>query len=185
MSVQQKTDNDHQQHVRDPPIPGAGAIEPQKDAAKCRGLEELIAEILRRSDIESLDDFLTKALDAYEGIIAAFDRGAREELRTLLSPDVYNLFSDAIAIREAERRFVETVFSRIEQPEIIDAVADAAHVELSIRFAGECFKLSRGTDGQLVDKARGECRTIDIWTFSRTLSSGDGSWILVATAVGA
>lgn len=147
-------------------------------------LEALVSEVLRRDGAATVEDFLGKRLAAYEAIIAAFDSGDRETLRKLVSAEVFNVFSDEIAVREAQQQSIETVFSRIEPPKIIDGLIDEAYMEVSIRFVGESFKLFRGGAGQLIEGTPGRYRSIDIWTFGRTLSSRESAWRVVATEAG-
>lgn len=146
-------------------------------------LEAAVSEILRRDGAASVEDFLANALAAYEAIVAAFDVGDRETLRGLASAEIYDAFLHASAQREAQREQRETVFSQIEPPQIVDALVDDAHMEISIRFFSEAFKLSRNAAGQLMEEAPAPYRNVDTWTFARMLSSGDSAWRLVATEV--
>jgi predicted lipid-binding transport protein (Tim44 family) len=143
-------------------------------------LEALIFEIVRRDGARTVEDFLTEMLERYEAIVAAFDAGNRELLQNFAGPEVYGAFSEAIATRELKPpRRVETVFSKIEAPEIIGGLIDAERMEVCIRFASEAFRLTAQTDGIPV---RRQC--IDVWTFARPLSSPRGAWLLVATEAG-
>ncbi|MGE8943917.1 Tim44 domain-containing protein [Leptospira interrogans] len=148
-------------------------------------IDALISETLQREMSITIDDFLAKALTSYEAIVAAFNSGDRETLRKLVSPDVYETFSHAISAREATRTRVETMFARIDPPEIVDGRIDAAHLEISVRFAGESFSLFRNAAGQLLEKKPSACRNIDVWTFARPLSPRSSTWCVVATGVAA
>ncbi|MGE3148253.1 MAG: Tim44 domain-containing protein [Pseudorhodoplanes sp.] len=143
-------------------------------------LEALVWEILRRDGTDRVEDFLSERLAAYEAVVAAFDSGDRRKLRDLVSGDVLDVLSNAIASREAERTSVETLFSQIDPPEIAGGLIDETHMEISIRFVGECFKLHRDSAGKPVGERPDRCRNIDVWTFARTLPSG-GAWRVVAT----
>jgi predicted lipid-binding transport protein (Tim44 family) len=154
---------------------------PRLAAAAVRpDLEALVSEILRR-DGELIEDFLSKLLATYETIVAAFDAGDRVMLRRLVSPEVYDALSGAIAARESRGITVETVFSRIATPEVVDGLIGEDHMEISVRFVGECFKLWRNPAGELIDGATDRSRNIDIWTFARMLSSREDAWRVVAT----
>ncbi len=155
------------------------------DATASRDLDASIAEFLQREMSTTIDDFLAKALATYEAIVAAFNSGDRETLRNLVSTDVYDAFAEVIRAREAARMRVETMFARIDPPKIVDGVVDATHVEVSVRFVGETFKLSRNAAGQLLEKKPAPCRSVDVWTFARQLPSRDSTWRVVATGVAA
>lgn len=122
-------------------------------------------------------------LTAYETIVVAFDSGDRTMLRRLVSPEVYDALSDAMTARESQQITVETLFSRIDPPEIVNGLIDEAHMEISVRFVGECFRLCRNTAGELIEGTDGH-RNIDIWTFARALSSRESAWRVVATEAG-
>jgi predicted lipid-binding transport protein (Tim44 family) len=144
-------------------------------------LASLFSEILRRSGVATVDEFLNDATFAYEAVVTAFDSGDRETLRVLVSPEVYDVFLDAIEEREARLEKTETVFSQIERSEIVDGLIDDTHMEVSVRFANEHFKLSRDASGQLIGGTPTAYRNVEVWRFARALSSRDRAWRVVAT----
>lgn len=144
-------------------------------------LEALVSKILRRDGGTAVEHFLDERLAAYESIVAALDSGDRRTLRKLASPEVYDAFSEAI---EARQENTKTVFSRIDLPEILDGLIDETHMEVSIRFVAESFKLPCNASGQSIVRIPNRRRSADIWTFGRVLSSPDSKWLLVATEVG-
>jgi predicted lipid-binding transport protein (Tim44 family) len=161
--------------------PGFIAREMIKAVVASSDLEALVSQILQRDGGTAVEHFLDERLAAYESIVAAFDSGDRRTLRKLVSPEVYAAFSDAI---EAQQEITKTVFSRIDLPEILAGLVDETHMEVSIRFAAESFKLPRNASGQSIVRIPNRRRSVDIWTFGRVLSSPDSEWLLVATEVG-
>lgn len=164
--------------------PTGGAILQSKDSAASSDLNSFVSELLRRYGSIAVRDFLNERLAAYEAIVAAFDSGDRRTLRKLVSSDVYHTFSDAIATREAQQESTETLFSRIEPPEILAGLIDETYTEVSIRFVAESYKLSRNVSGHLIGSTPHRRHSIDVWTFGCTSSSPAGEWRLVATEVG-
>lgn len=152
----------------------AGAPAPAK-------LEALVCEILQHDGAAAIEEFLSQRLEVYEAVVAAFDSGDGATLHNLVSPDVYDAFLTAIEAREAQHRTVRTVFSRIE-PAIVDGLIDESRMEVSIRFVGECFKLSRNAAGQWTERAPNRYENVDIWTFGRT--PREKTWRVVATEAG-
>jgi predicted lipid-binding transport protein (Tim44 family) len=143
-------------------------------------LEALMLEIVWRDGARTIKDFLAEMLENYEAIVAAFDAGNRELLQSLAAPEAYRAFSEAISQRESQNlEPVKTVFSKIEPPEIIGGLIDAAHMEVCIRFTSEAFRVADRADG-----VPGRRQCIDVWTFARPLSSPRGAWQLVATEAG-
>ncbi|AMN41150.1 Tim44 domain-containing protein [Rhodoplanes sp. Z2-YC6860] len=149
-------------------------------AAVPHHLAALVSEILRRDGGGLVEDFLGKLLNAYETIVVAFESGDRTTLRGLVSADVYDALTDAMTVRESQQITIETVFSRLDAPEIVNGSIDEAHMEISVRFIGECFRLCRNAAGELVE-GTDRYRNIEIWTFARAPSSRESAWRVVAT----
>jgi predicted lipid-binding transport protein (Tim44 family) len=165
--------------------PTGTAIAPLQGSAASSGLDALVSEFLRRYGPVTVSEFLGQRLGDYESIVAAFDAGDRAMLRKLVSADVYDTFSEAIADREARHEGTETMFSLIEPPEILSGLINDSCPEITIRFKAEFYKLTRNASGQAIGRAPERHQSIDIWTFGCTSSRPSGRWLLVATEVGA
>lgn len=118
------------------------------------------------------DDFVKGARRAYELIVGAFADGDRDALKQLVDDDVMEVYSAAIAEREAAGTEPMRLV-RLRQARIADASVDAgkmARVEVSFE--------SELSDGDNMRQAK------EIWTFKRALNSQDPNWLLdeVATA---
>ncbi|HEX5957381.1 MAG TPA: Tim44/TimA family putative adaptor protein [Hyphomicrobiaceae bacterium] len=160
----------------------ASEMPPSAGAAACLSLDGFASASLQREAATAIDDLLARVLPLYETIVTAFDAGDRATLRILVEPDVYRTFSDAIAGR-AEDCELETVFSRLEPPEIVDVALDAMRLQVSLRLVGEAFRLSRDAAGRVREKSPRPRRNVDEWTFARDLSSRNSVWYLAATGV--
>lgn len=158
---------------------------PLSGSAAPADLEVLMSELHRCSGSIAVRDFVEARLAAYEAIVAAFDAGDRSTLRKLVSAEVYDTFSDAIAANEARLEKTETVFSSIEPPEILGGRLCETHAEVSMRFVAESYRLSRSGAGQPVGGISGKRRSIDVWTFGCTSSSPVREWRLIAAEAGA
>lgn len=114
--------------------------------------------------------FLSGAQWAFETIVKAFAAGDRQALRPLLSDQVYGDFATAIDQRGggADPHGVELV--RIVSATFDEAKLDGRMAEIAVRFVSE----QRSNSGE-------EMRLIDLWRFSRDVSSKDPNWRLVAT----
>lgn len=149
-----------------------------KATAAREELEALVSRILGRCGL-AVNDFLTERLAAYEAIVAAFDSGDRRTLRKHLSPEVFDIFSEAIATREGRQEKAETQFAEIARPEIVGALVDEAHAEISIRFVADSYKMSGSASGQLIERPPDKRHSIEVWTFGCT--SPSDKWRLIAT----
>ncbi|CAM5181549.1 hypothetical protein ARD30_00140 [Bosea thiooxidans] len=165
---------------------GVGETPEQKPAMRAsppiasRSVAASMREILRRDGTATVEAFVEKALATYESVVSAFDAGDRNALSRLLSPDVYDAFSEAIAVRDEQGDAVETLFSRIE-PEIVQARIEGERMEVAVRFTSESFKLPRSPAGLLFHNVSTPLQDTDIWVFARSLSVRDDGWRVVAT----
>ena len=146
-------------------------------------LEALMLRILRCDGTLGIEAFLSERLATYEETIAAFDAGDRKSLLRLVSPEVYEVLSRAMSTRAKQSTVIRTLFSKVDRPEIIDGLIDETHMEVSIRFAGEFYRLSRCARGELTDERLERYRSADIWTFEQDVSQR-AAWRVIATESG-
>jgi predicted lipid-binding transport protein (Tim44 family) len=142
------------------------------------------------SQIEQCDrafavtDFLIGAAQAYERVTLAFATGDRMTLKNAASHEVYNVFLSAIIERESRGERAETTFIRVAAPEIVDARMQDDQAQISVRFVGWLFSVTRSFTGAVTagDPSR-SIETVDVWTFAKSPSSRDPNWTLIATDV--
>lgn len=118
------------------------------------------------------DDFIKGARRAYELIVGAFADGDRDALKQLVDDDVMEVYSAAIAEREAAKAEPMRLV-RLRQARIADASVDAKRMaRVGVSFESEL------SDGDNLRQAK------EIWTFKRALNDQDPNWLLdeVATA---
>ena len=178
------------------PLPGARTAEPQRPATadpdRWRGLAEPNSALARGFDaIVAADprfdpaEFAQGARAAYEMIVTSFSRGDRASLKTLLSKDVFEGFSSAIADREAKNQVAETTFVSIDEAKITDAELKDRQAQVTVRFVSKIISVTRDAAGQVVDGAGDKIVEVtDIWTFARDVRARDPNWLLVATEAG-
>jgi predicted lipid-binding transport protein (Tim44 family) len=106
--------------------------------------------------------FLTGARQAYTHIVNAFVQGNREELRPLLSPDVFAAFDAGIAARTEPA----AALLKLHDVRITGSALHGRQAEITVAFNAE---FATGT-------------VVDVWTFERNLDSTDPNWVLVATS---
>jgi predicted lipid-binding transport protein (Tim44 family) len=128
------------------------------------------------------EHFLTGARQAYEMIVTAFAEGNRKVLKGLLSRDVFEGFSAALADREGRGEQIDQSFVGINKAEILEAELKGGMAHVTVRFTSELISATRDRDGAVVagDPKRIK-EVIDIWTFAREVASRDPNWKLVAT----
>jgi predicted lipid-binding transport protein (Tim44 family) len=177
------------------PVPSAPAVEvaatdvaarikayPAADPAVTAGLLD-IAKLDPALDPEP---FIAGAGRAYEMIVSAFAEGNRKMLKDLLSKDVYDGFTAAIAEREARGETVDQQFVGIKKAEIVEAELKNGVASVTVRFVSELISATRDKAGEVIAGDAQKIKDVtDIWTFSRDVSTAKArsnpNWRLVAT----
>jgi predicted lipid-binding transport protein (Tim44 family) len=126
--------------------------------------------------------FVSGARGAYEIIVTSFAKGDRGHLRDLLSPEVFEGFSRAIADRESRGEKVEMTLVSIDDAKIVDAQVKDAAAQVTVHFASKLITATRDRSGKVVDGSPDKVVDVtDVWTFSRDTRSQNPNWQLVAT----
>jgi predicted lipid-binding transport protein (Tim44 family) len=132
------------------------------------------------------EPFLHGAKRAYEMIVSAFASGDRKALKDLLSRDVFDGFTAAIAERENRGELIDQQFVGIKKADIVGAEVQNGAASVTVRFLSELITATRDKSGTVVggDPQR-ITEVTDIWTFSRDVSSkralDNPNWKLVET----
>jgi predicted lipid-binding transport protein (Tim44 family) len=127
-------------------------------------------------------EFLEGARIAYEMIVTSFAEGNREALRPLLSRDVYEGFSEAIAHREKAGQTLEARLVGIDKAEIVNAGVSGKRANVTVKFQSQTITATRDRQGEVIDGDPTQLRDVtDVWTFERDVTSPDPNWWLAAT----
>lgn len=127
-------------------------------------------------------EFVGGARSAFEMIVHAFATGDTGTLRNLLNDEVYENFTAAIESRIADKETLETTIIGVKSADIVDARLDGTEAFVELKFVSEQVKVTRDTDGRVVEGDPNQIiDIIDLWTFSRNSRSRDPNWKLVAT----
>ena len=132
--------------------------------------------------IRVFNHFLQGAKAAYEIIVTAFAEGNRKTLKDLLSPEVYEGFSSAIAERETRGEQIDQSFVGIKTANLVEAEVKGGIAQLTIKFVSELISATRDRAGEVIAGDPKRIREVtDIWTFAREAMSRNPNWKLVAT----
>jgi predicted lipid-binding transport protein (Tim44 family) len=128
------------------------------------------------------EGFLKGATGAFEMIVGAFAEGRVEDIRPFLGTEVYALFAQAVADREAAGEKVETQVISIKKATISDAAMKGRDAVVSVEFVTEQVNVVRDAEDKVVDGDPNAIVTLtDVWTFSRDVRSADPNWKLMVT----
>lgn len=126
--------------------------------------------------------FLEGAKVAYEMIVTAFAQGDERTLESLLAPEIFRQFSDAIARRREQGLAQELEFVGLDEAELVDARLDGTKARLKVKFVSKVITTTRDEAGEVVEGNPEKLVTVrEAWTFERDLTSRDPNWRLVTT----
>lgn len=130
------------------------------------------------------DGFLQGATAAFEMIVNAYAEGDRKTLKQLLDKPTYESFSGAIDAREEAGHRMEDTLVGVDSASISSAVMEGDVASVTVRFVSQQVNVTYDSEGRVVDGDPTTVETVsDIWTFARTVTSGDPNWELVETSV--
>ena len=129
-----------------------------------------------------VNQFLAGAQSAYRMTLEAYWAGDEVTLAELTEPDVAHAFGEAIAARRAAGETLENRLVSIERAAIADASLDGREARITVRFDADIAAVTRDAEGHVIAGSLTDAvETHDVWTFARTLKSGDPNWKLVDT----
>ena len=129
--------------------------------------------------------FLSGARAAYDMVVHAFAAGDTATLRSLMAPEAFANFDNAIRARLAKGQTMTTTVVSIDEATIVGAQLVGATAQLTVRFATKLASVTRDPVGAIVDgSANAVADHIDLWTFARDVRSRDPNWMLTATELG-
>lgn len=129
-------------------------------------------------------EFLRGARGAYEMILTGFEKGDLAEIKPFLSDDVYEAFAGVVDERDKNGLSVDFTFVGISETTLVDATFDdvTKEAEISVRFIAESTSAVYDKGGDLIEGSPTDVKKQrDVWTFGRTMGTGDPNWFLVAT----
>jgi predicted lipid-binding transport protein (Tim44 family) len=165
-------------------VPSAEDIEARlgRHAQKDSPLGQSLTALMRADPSFDPGHFLDGAKIAYEAIVMAFADGDRSTLKELLSSDVYEGFTRAIAERESRGEKVQSNLVGIDKADIVEAEVKNRTAYVTVKFVSELISVTRDAEGEVVEGDPKKVREVtDIWTFCRDIASKNPNWKLVAT----
>jgi predicted lipid-binding transport protein (Tim44 family) len=129
--------------------------------------------------------FVEGAKAAYAMILEAFWRGDKDELGQLCDRDVYDGFAAAIDERAKAGETLDNRLVRIEDSTVHSATLDGKTARIAVRFVADIATITRDKDGTIVAGSLDDAvESVDVWTFSRDVTSSAPDWLLDETDEG-
>ena len=145
-------------------------------------VEKGLLAILRTDSSFDPEHFLRGAKQAYEMIVTAFAEGNRKMLKDLLSREVMEGFSAAIAERERRGEVIDQSFVGISKADIVEAELKNGQAVVTVKFESQLISATRDRGGEVITGDPQKITDVtDFWSFAREVSSRNPNWRLVAT----
>ena len=134
-------------------------------------------------DEEIKKQFLKGADIAYERIITSFSKGDKKELKSLLSRDLFDDFTEVIDQRKKKELKYETVFIGIKSSKILEFKKIENIYKITVNFVSEIITYVKDKNNKIVEGNPDTIKTVnDVWKFSKNMWSQDPTWYLVETS---
>lgn len=150
-------------------------VAPVYDGPNVPGLED----VMKLDSDFSPAGFLDGARVAYPMILEAFADGDKEQLKPLLTEDVFKVYSDAIDAREEQGLRQITDLARLISAKLERAETQGKVMRISVRYEAELASALVNDEGETIEGDADTLASInEIWTFTRTVGSNDPNWTL-------
>ncbi len=129
--------------------------------------------------------FLQGAKAAFEMITESFAAGKIEEIKSLLSENIYNNYKNIVDDRQKNDETLEFEVIRFIEAEIKDASLENDIAKIQVSFTTEQVNVLKDKEGKVISGSDSFINKVnDLWTFSKDVNSRNPNWILIAAKSG-
>ena len=131
----------------------------------------------------SVKFFLEGAKTAYEMVLEDFVIGKKENLKALLSKDLYSEFAKLIDANIKSKKYESFDFIGIDSAKVTDIKLRKNIAQVTVEFVSEQIENMRNQLGEIIkDSQKKEIYdSEDEWVFERDLKSSNPNWQIIAT----
>lgn len=145
-------------------------------------ISEVLGRIRAKDSSFSATHFLAGAKAAFEMVFDAYVKGDRQTLKMLLSPAIFQHFSQELDRRAAQENHTETTLVSVTAKDIAQASLDGNKARITVHFMSEQITVVRNAKGEIIEGNPSELHhTEDRWTFERDVTSKNPNWAVVET----
>ena len=124
-------------------------------------------------------EFLKGAEIAYESIITSFAKGEKEELKKLLTKEIYINFEQAINHRNKEKIKSELTFVGVKKSNVEKFETVNNEFIATVKIISEIISFKKDKDNSIIEGNPDIIKTVtDTWKFSKSTSSKNPNWFL-------
>ena len=124
-------------------------------------------------------DFLKGAEIAYETILTSFASGDLIKLKSLLSPDMFSNFSEAIKSRKKEGINSEFTFIGMKELSVEKYEKIKDNLFATVKFAAEVISVKKDKANKIIEGNPDKIKFVtDSWKFTRNVKQKSPNWYL-------
>ena len=145
---------------------------PQKEAKA----EKKNLEILEGNDKK---EFLKGAEIAYESILTSFASADLIKLKSLLSPNMFSNFSEAIKLRNKENIKSEFTFIGVKESSVENYEKIKDNLFATVKFIAEVISVKKDKENKIIEGNPDKIKFVtDSWKFTRNINNKSPNWYL-------
>ena len=124
-------------------------------------------------------EFLKGAEIAYETILSSFANGDLIKLKSLLSPNMFSNFSDAIKARNKENIKSEFTFIGVKESSVEKYEKIKDNLFATVKFVAEVISVKRDKENKIIEGNPDKIKFVsDNWKFTRNVNQKSPNWYL-------
>ena len=124
-------------------------------------------------------DFLKGAEIAYESILTSFASGDLIKLRSLLSPNMFSNFSEAIKVRNKENIKSEFTFIGVKESSLEKYEKVKDNLFATVKFVAEVISVKKDKDNKVIEGNPDKIKFVtDNWKFTKNINNKSPNWYL-------
>jgi predicted lipid-binding transport protein (Tim44 family) len=128
----------------------------------------------------SLNRFTQGAESAFETVLKAFSAGKKDQLKFLLSDEIYKNFEAEIDSRLANNQIASHSVYSMQAPKVLDIELNGNVCQVIVQFVSEQFNCVKDSSGLVISGSATELDHVtDTWVFERDLTSKKPNWVVV------
>ena len=124
-------------------------------------------------------EFLKGAEIAYETVLTSFANGDLIKLKSLLSPNMFSNFSDAIKARNKENIKSEFTFIGVKESSVEKYEKIKDNLFATVKFVAEVISVKRDKENKIIEGNPDKIKFVsDNWKFTRNVNQKSPNWYL-------
>ena len=124
-------------------------------------------------------EFLRGAEIAYESILTSFANDDLIKLKSLLSPNMFSNFSEAIKMRKKDKIKSEFTFIGVKESSVEKYEKIKDNLFATVKFVAEVISVKKDKDNNIIEGNPDKIKFVsDSWKFTRNINNKSPNWYL-------